>query len=221
MVISRRAPGAKGQVVSTFLVDFIVFVSSYFPLFLILLIKDIQSGDLILNLKKLDFSVAVYLSNPIWSLSFFAFSTSCLAFLLFLKWYLFSPKRIGRSVVIKQSELIRGDMLNYTIPFLVGLIGFSYKSWQEVGAFVVFMVFMFLFLRKVQGVMLNPMFLLLNIKMYKIRYSRVGSDREDTMEVLHIGALKAAPESVALKEVSGIGFILVENQFNRVEVADA
>jgi hypothetical protein len=99
-------------------------------------------------------------------------------------------------------------MLNFTIPFLVGLIGFNYDSWQQTAAFLTFMFFMFLFLRKDESIMLNPMFLLLNLKLHRIEYRRAGSERRDTIDVLSTDDLVLSDSYVKIKQVRGVSFIL-------------
>lgn len=99
-------------------------------------------------------------------------------------------------------------MLNFTIPFLVGLIGFTYDTLQQTFAFLIFMIFMFLFLKKDESIMLNPMFLLLNLRLYRIEYQRVGGERKDTIDVLSIGDLVLSNSLVKIKKVRGVSFVL-------------
>lgn len=151
---------------------------------------------------------AFYLNHPWWSISLFGLSACALIFLIFLRKYLFSSERGGANVTIISCKRVRGDMLNFTIPFLVGLIGFTYDGWQQTFAFLTFMCFMFLFLRKDESIMLNPMFLLLNLKLYRIEYQRTSGDRRDTVDVLSIGDLVLSDSLVKIKRVRGVSFVL-------------
>ena len=134
---------------------------------------------------------------------------------MLLKYYFYSPDRIGQGIIIKECVRIRGYMLNYTLPFLVALIGFSYNSWQKSWVFGLFLIFMFLFLRKDQSIMLNPMFLLLGINLYRIKYNRTGAWHENILEVLAVGGLAVSGEVVQTKEIDGIGFVL-KNKSNKI-----
>lgn len=192
---------------TSLLVDSIIFVSSYFPLFLILFFKDFRS-DLTCCVLQVNTNPSFYLTNPWMSLSLLALSSLSLILLVALKTYLFSPERGGTNVVMLSCKRVRGDMLNFTIPFLVGLIGFNYDSWQQTAAFLTFMFFMFLFLRKDESIMLNPMFLLLNLKLHRIEYRRAGSERRDTIDVLSTDDLVLSDSYVKIKQVRGVSFIL-------------
>jgi len=192
---------------TSLIMDIIIFISSYFPLFLILFFKDFRS-DLTCCVLQINTDLSFYLSNPWLSLSLLALSSLSLLLLVVLKTYFFSPERGGTNVVMLSCKRVRGDMLNFTIPFLVGLIGFNYDTWQQAAAFLTFMFFMFLFLRKDESIMLNPMFLLLNLKLYRIDYKRAGSDRRDTIDVLSIDDMVLSDNHVKIKQVRGVSFVL-------------
>lgn len=189
-------------------VNVVVFVSSYFPLFLILLIKDIKPISEINIACSNFFRYDTYLLHPAWSYGLFAVSAFCVGLLLIFRKVFFSPERVGQNIVIKSCEPIHGDMLNFTIPFLVGLIGVSYKSWQEIMAFMVFLSFMFLFLKKDGSLMLNPMFLLFGFKLYKIKYCRHGDNRLEDARVFSLSELNSSCEVRQLFHVKGISLIL-------------
>lgn len=211
-VLSRGKDGGERRRVSTsFITDIIIFVSSYFPLFLILFVKDVKSG-LVWCTNQISISPYVYLSHPWWSLGMLGISSLCLMLLIFLRRYLFSSDRGGTSVVLVSCKRVRGDMLNFTIPFLVGLIGFNYDTWQQTAAFLIFMFFMFLFLRKDESIMLNPMFLLLNLKLYRVEFQRTGCDRKDMVDVLSIGDMVLSDAVVNIKKVRGVSFVLEKSQ---------
>lgn len=206
--MSRDSQVRDGRSVSTSLfTDSVIFISSYFPLFLILFFKDFRS-DLTCCVLKVETDPFYYLSHPWLSLGLLVLSTVCLVLLVVLKSYFFSSARGGTNVVLLSCKRVRGDMLNFTIPFLVGLIGFNYDTWQQAAAFLIFMFFMFLFLRKDESIMLNPMFLLLDLKLYRIEYKRAGGERRDTIDVLSIGDLVLSNSQVKIKQVRGVSFVL-------------
>lgn len=189
-------------------VDLVVFISSYFPLFLILLIKDIKPiSDINITCSNF-FRDDTYLLHSAWSAGLFALSAFCVVLLLIFRRVFFSPERAGQNIVIKSCEPIHGEMLNFTIPFLVGLIGVSYKSWQEIASFMVFLSFMYFFLKKDGSLMLNPMFLLFGFKLYKIQYCRHGDERNEAARVFSLSELNSSSEVKRLCHVKGISLIL-------------
>ena len=151
----------------TVFIEVLIFIASYFPLFLILLIKDINS-----DFYKGNLTIDCIFKNPITSLTLFLISFIALFIVIITMKYALKKDGDGNDdkISIKSSQLIRGDMLNYTIPFLVGLIGFTYDSWTITLSMLVFLMFMFLFLKKDSSLLLNPMLLLLGINLYRIEY---------------------------------------------------
>jgi len=51
----------------------------------------------------------------------------------------------GTSIKIQDVAQVRGDMLNYTLPFLIGLFAFNYESIQTIISLLVFLIFIFSF----------------------------------------------------------------------------
>lgn len=113
----------------------------------------------------------------------------------------------GVTITIQKAEPISGDMLNYTLPFLIGLFAFSYNDWQSISSLLVFLAFMLAFLHKEQITLLNPMLLLMNIRLYKIEYKEVGRDRSSRAFTLCLGELEESNQKIDIKETAGITFI--------------
>ena len=77
-----------------------------------MLIKDMKSGNFLQYIEAGNLQVSRYFKNPEWSVSLFVCSSICLLFLIIIKCYLFSPDIAGQSIIIKECERIRGEMLN-------------------------------------------------------------------------------------------------------------
>jgi hypothetical protein len=116
----------------------------------------------------------------------------------------------GVAINVLESKQLHGDMLNYTLPFLMGLFAFGYENWQSITALLVFLVFMFAFVSKDRVILLNPMFLLVGIRLYEMQYSEVGNNSEKVKRVLCLGELKASSTLVYTKESAGIEFVYPE-----------
>lgn len=113
----------------------------------------------------------------------------------------------GISIEVRKATKITGDMVNYTIPFLMGLFSFNYSSLQAIASLIVFLAFMYSFLHKEQIALLNPMLLLMNIALYKINYKETGRDPEFEKIALCLGEVKASTTKIYIKETAGITFI--------------
>ncbi|MBP2701765.1 hypothetical protein E5N05_15045 [Photobacterium sp. CAIM 1938] len=184
-------------------VELIMFISSYYPLFLILYIRDVGSNNI-----GIPIGIWGWESNvSMWATSFLLLSSVCTLATGFIMRKLLKKPEGGRSVKVSKVEHVRGDMINYTLPFLIGLFAFDYKSWQSITSLIVFLIFMFLFTRKEKIILLNPMFLLLNIRLYKITYTQVGQKVEIDCQALCLGTIEASEHKVGLKKNSGINFL--------------
>ncbi|MCG9579493.1 hypothetical protein L1D14_25120 [Vibrio tubiashii] len=185
-------------------VELLIFLSSYYPLFLILFIRDVGPN-----------TVGISLGLPEWGLhvSWWAISgliSSSLATLAtgYIMRQLFTRSEGSDEVRLTDVKLVRGDMINYTLPFLIGLFAFDYKSWQSILSLVVFLVFMFAFTRNEKIVLLNPMFLLLGMRLYEIKYKKVGQpNAEHSSSALCMGVASTSNSKVRFLENSGITFI--------------
>jgi hypothetical protein len=184
-------------------VEIIVFLSAYYPLFLILLIRDIgtKKGRIAIGLPEWEFSVSG------WGLSLFlASSISCLMLAPIMR-SLLTKQEGGLTITVQKAEPISGDMLNYTLPFLIGLFAFSYNDWQSISSLIVFLAFMLAFLHKEQITLLNPMLLLMNIRLYRIEYKEVGRERLSRAFTLCLGELEESNKKIDIKETAGITFV--------------
>lgn len=195
------------DVAPKFWVEAVVFITAYYPLFLILLIRDISQTNT--DGVMIGFIEDGYYVSC-WALSFFLIS-SCVA--LFASWLVrknLTYQEGGVAINVLESKQLHGDMLNYTLPFLMGLFAFGYESWQSITALLVFLVFMFAFVSKDRVILLNPMFLLVGIRLYEMKYSEVGNNTEKVKRVLCLGELKASDTFIYTKESAGIEFVYPE-----------
>lgn len=185
-------------------VELLIFISSYYPLFLILFIRDIGSESATIPIGFVQWGTNV----SYWAVGGLLVSSICTLVTAFLMRGLFSKAQGSDEVVLLEVSPVRGDMLNYTLPFLIGLFAFDYQTWQSIASLFVFLVFMFAFTRKEKIIVLNPMFLLLGIRLFEIKYRKVGQPNgEDTTTALCMGIAKASTTRVRFLENSGINFI--------------
>ena len=185
-------------------VELLIFLSSYYPLFLILFIRDVgpNTVGISLGLPEWDLHVSWWAISGLISSSLATLATG------YIMRQLFTRSEGSDEVRLTDVKLVRGDMINYTLPFLIGLFAFDYKSWQSILSLVVFLVFMFAFTRNEKIVLLNPMFLLLGMRLYEIKYKKVGQpNAEHSSSALCMGVASTSNSKVRFLENSGITFI--------------
>ena len=181
----------------------IIFLSAYYPLFLILLIRDITDKTSGLSFGLLSWGVQVS-----WYALVLFFISSCASLIVArLIRSLLTGQDGGTPIKIHEVSQVRGDMLNYTLPFLIGLFAFNYESIQAIISLLVFLIFIFSFVHKEQISLLNPMFLLMGIRLYKVTYKEVGRKTIYEKNVLCLGSVEVSNESIEVKETAGIHFI--------------
>lgn len=184
-------------------VEAVVFITAYFPLFLILLILDIaQNTDgLSVGLSSYGYKVSIL------ALVLFTLSSVALLLSAVLMRKNLTYQEGGNPIQVSEAKLLRGDMLNYTLPFLIGLFAFDYSNWQNITALLVFLFFMFAFVVKDRVILLNPMFLLMGIRLYEMTYREVGTTSDCTKTVLCLGELAPSDAIIYTKQSAGIEFV--------------
>lgn len=184
-------------------VEFIIFLSAYYPLFLILLIRDISNKTIGLKFGLLSWGVQV----SWYALVLFIISSVANLIIAPVMRRLLTHQEGGTPIKILEVTQIRGDMLNYTLPFLIGLFAFNYENIQTIISLLVFLLFIFSFVHKEQISLLNPMFLLMGIRLYKVKYKEVGRRLSFEKNVLCLGTIEVSNESLEVKETAGIHFV--------------
>lgn len=187
----------------TFWVEIVVFLSAYYPLFLILLIRDVKEGGHGIPIGSAEWNLSV----TGWGVSLFLVSSVSSLVLAYIMRKLLKRQEGGTAIKVQEADPISGDMLNYTLPFLIGLFAFSYSDWQSIASLLVFLAFMLAFLHKEQITLLNPMLLLMNVRLYKIKYKEAGRERFCSAFALCLGSVEASNVTVNIKETAGITFI--------------
>lgn len=185
-------------------VELLIFLCSYYPLFLILFIRDIGSSEATVQFGLVEWGLKV----SWWAIAGVCVSSFCALATAQIMRSLFTSSQGEEEITLTNVKTIRGDMINYTLPFLIGLFAFDYKSWQSILSLIVFLSFMFGFTRNEKVVLLNPMFLLLGIRLYEIEYKKVGQPNKIHFNnVLCLGLAKKSTTKVRFIENSGINFI--------------
>ncbi len=185
-------------------VELLIFLSSYYPLFLILFIRDINNETVGIPIGLIEWEQNV----SILAIIMIFLSSLATLFTGYIMRSLFTRSEGADEIKLVEVNAIRGDMINYTLPFLIGLFAFDYKTWQSILSLMIFLVFMFSFTRNERIILLNPMFLLLGIRLYDIKYKKVGQPMAElSSSALCMGAARKSEEKIRFLENSGITFI--------------
>ena len=147
------------ELVPALWVEVIIFLSAYYPLFLILFIRDINEKTVGLDIGHLSWGLHV----SWWALILFLISSAATLCVGPLMRSLLVYQEGGTPIKVESVLQVRGDMLNYTLPFLIGLFAFDYQTIQSILSLIVFLIFIFSFVHKEQISLLNPMFLLMGL----------------------------------------------------------
>ncbi|MCX5577303.1 hypothetical protein [Kaistia terrae] len=166
-----------------------IFLGSYLPLSFILLAQDFAyenlSGQICWAPWRDD--CALPFKNPFFSIGIFLACVMCLIVTL-VSLRLIKPKQ---EILIKEAKHVPSDLMNYTLPYVVSFMSISYQDSGKFVGFVVFLVWMFWISYKSGQIILNPMLIVLNWRLYDVSYEYVGGSGVQKANVLSKGSIEA------------------------------
>lgn len=135
----------------------LMFISSYFPLALIFIIKDLND-------------ITCYPQHPI--SSFVIFETTLISCIIVL----IAASKIESGVPVRIIKVSNksGDMFTYTIPYMISFYNFNLGDWKTLLCLFVFMLLMFALTYRTQNVFINPVLALAGYGLYDCQF-RDGS----------------------------------------------
>ena len=134
-----------------------LFLSSYFPLFLILAIKN--------------------WFNCYMTLILIIVSTYSLVWIGIIS---ISKKWTVESYNVLKVENRTQESLNYLIPYIISFIGFDLNKWQDWGVLAILLAILFVVYLNSDLLYVNPMLLFFKYKIYKIEVCKPIIGCEDT-----------------------------------------
>lgn len=141
----------------------LVFISAYSPLSVIFLIQDFKPQK-------------PFVEHPWVAYSILLVSIlSCVVMwvgVTFLK--VSSPP-----VTIKSVSNRSGELVNYSIPYMISFFVMDLGDMRTMLSFGFFMVIMFWLTLKTHNIFINPILAAIGYNLYDIRYERDGHERED------------------------------------------
>lgn len=165
----------------------LIFLGSYTPLSLILLIQDIDasmaSKPFCLNVFRAGCSLP--LNTPKVSIPVvIACAISLLLTLMVISNT--SPKKKAELKSIKQ---VPGELINYSLPYIVTLMSINYTDTKEIFGFLVFILWIFAINHRSGTIILNPVLSVFGWKLYEVTYKRQGETRINQGKILYRGRL--------------------------------
>jgi len=130
-----------------------MFISSYFPLALIFVIKDLND-------------ITRWPQHPISSSIIIATTLISCAVVLVAA----SKIESGLSVKIVKVSNKSGDMFTYTIPYMISFYNFNLGDWKTLLCLFVFMSLMFALAYRTQNVFINPILALAGYGLYDCQF---------------------------------------------------
>jgi hypothetical protein len=150
---------------------FILFLGSYFPLSVILILQDVSSQSWKSSvcrpweLRSCSFPM---LDNPAKSLTFIIL---CALSLIFFFWLLRST-RAESEVQIEDAVPVPNDLINYVFPYVVSFMGLDIGNAGKFYGFLVFLIWMFIVTYRSGQILMNPLLLVAGWQLYQVRTVR-------------------------------------------------
>lgn len=182
----------------------IAFIASYSFLFIILFLKNIEFiVETILFHKSYD------------DKEFWVPTILLLISVIAVSIYIYSIFTVNSdsSKVIVKAKLMRGELINYSIPYMLSFFGFQVSSWIDLATLFFFLFLIFSMQYKEKVTILNPIASFLNFSLY---------DCEDKYGADFILMAKTKPslnEDITLKDY-GKGIFILKEDYERKPTKD-
>lgn len=154
----------------------ILFLGSYFPLSLILLIQDIKESSWQAPLCRLTAMSSCHLpelANPVRALGLLGVCTiSLIIFAVLMK------NLSGfSSLEVVDSKSIPNDLINYVFPYVVSFMGLDLGVNGKFFGFLLFIVLMFVITFRSGQILMNPLLLVAGWQLYELNIVTEGHKR--------------------------------------------
>lgn len=154
----------------------ILFLGSYFPLSLILLVQDIKETSWqrpLCKIAELSNCMLPELSNPGRALGLFVICTVSLIIFAILMKNL--PSHSSLDVVEVRS--VPNDLINYVFPYIVSFMGLDLGTDGKFFGFLLFILLMFLITYRSGQILMNPFLLVAGWHLYEMNIVTEGHAR--------------------------------------------
>ena len=148
----------------------LIFISSYSPLALIICIRDLKEGANLLG----DFHFGLQHPQAVyWILAVALLSVAVL---------LLTMRSIegGDPVKVTRVQNQSGELVNYAIPYMITFFEFDLGDGRSVAAFAAFMLLMLLLTMRTHNIFINPVLSLFRYGLYEVEYEENGKAKQAT-----------------------------------------
>lgn len=151
-----------------------IFVGSYLPLALILLVQDVDytilRNGLCNGFWKLGRACQIPLAHPkfalvILGLCFLGFCLTLIAL------HAIRPKL---PIKIIEAKYIPAELMSYTLPYVVAFMSIGYQETGKFAGLSIFLVWMFWITHKAGQILLNPLLTVFGWRLYEVKYVFAG-----------------------------------------------
>ncbi len=186
-----------------------IFISGYTPLFLIMIIKDVNKvvwfeyelENRTLTIGKIKIPYWLEFGNNEIVLSLVILSALSLVLLAYVLRNV-TKRPFGIQVIIAKSR--SSEVVNYTIPYMISFVAFDLSKWQDIFSLFLFLSVLCLLSVRSQSVFINPILAALGYGLYDCKYNEAGNEKECVMLSKH-DLLSGSDESyVKLNNYMGI-----------------
>lgn len=184
-----------------------IFVGSYLPLSLILMIKNFDANawrGSCCSLATGSFGCLLAFKTPLAAYGFTILSLVCFCITLAI----LRVVRPVHPIDIHQSKHIPTDLINYTFPYIVSFMAVDYTDVLSSVTFLVFVVWLFVINQRSGRIIYNPLLIVFGWRLYELNYAHVGDPQIRTGVALCNGEIEpgATYKKTQLDDVQIIKF---------------
>lgn len=154
----------------------VLFLGSYFPLSLILLVQDVKDAswkEPVCRIASISSCHLPELANPIRALSLL----SICAFSLILFIFMMKGLSAYSKLQVVDSKSIPNDLINYVFPYVVSFMGLDLGIEGKFYGFILFILLMFLITYRSGQILMNPFLLVSGWQLYELNVLTEGQKR--------------------------------------------
>lgn len=154
----------------------ILFLGSYFPLSLILVVQDIKDAswkEPICRIAAISTCHLPELANPVRALSLLAIcALSLVLFIVMMK-----GLSAYSNLEVVDSKSVPNDLINYVFPYVVSFMGIDLGAEGKFYGFLLFILLMFVITYRSGQILMNPFLLVSGWQLYELNVLTEGQKR--------------------------------------------
>lgn len=166
---------------------FALYLGSYLPLALVLLVQDVDVVALGRHACPpsgwFGGGCRLPLQHPWWSLGSVVVGIACLLLTMRTLDAIGTPRQIR----VAEAKHVPADLINYAMPYIVSFMGLDFSSAPKLLGFGIFFVWIFWITYRSGQIVMNPILTVFGWRLYEIRYSFIQSRKSRVGRALYRG----------------------------------